>query len=137
MIKLYSCRKARSCGWRGRSDSLRDLIMTTAFASLALAALLALSTAAPLRAQAPENWPQVKCERWRSAYDEALKRIGRKGLGQEFITGNEAFIASGCQNPPDVCPRSAEELNFANVMVMAGMNARLSSTFMPYACRKS
>ena len=36
-----------------------------------------------------------------------------------FIAGNEAFIASGCQNPPDVCPRSAEELNFANVMVMA------------------
>ncbi|WID94643.1 hypothetical protein QO058_17595 [Bosea vestrisii] len=82
-------------------------------------------------------WPQVKCERWRSAYDEALKRFGRKGLGQEFIAGNEAFISSGCQSPPDVCPRSAEELNFANVMVMAGMNAGLASTFMPYACRKS
>ena len=111
--------------------------MTSAFASLALGTLLALSATAPLRAQTPENWPQVKCERWRSAYDEALKRIGRKGLGPEFIAGNEAFIASGCQNPPDVCPRSAEELNFANVMVMAGMNAGVSSTFMPYACRKS
>jgi len=114
----------------------RDPFMNSVLASLALGTLLALSAAGPLRAQAPENWPQVKCERWRSAYDEALKRFGRKGLGQEFITGNEAFIASGCQNPPDVCPRSAEELNFANVMVMAGMNAGVSSTFMPYACRK-
>ncbi|CAD5286504.1 conserved exported hypothetical protein [Bosea sp. 62] len=111
--------------------------MTSAFASLALGTLLALSATVPLHAQVPENWPQVKCERWRSAYDEALKRFGRKGLGQEFIAGNDAFIASGCQSPLDVCPRSAEELNFANVMVMAGMNARLSSTFMPYACRKS
>lgn len=118
------------------ASTASGIAMTPAFASFALGTLLALSAAAPLQAQAPENWPQVKCERWRSAYDEALKRIGRKGLGQEFLSGNEAFIASGCQNPPDVCPRSAEELNFANVMVMAGMNAGVSSTFMPYACRK-
>jgi hypothetical protein len=111
--------------------------MTSVFVSLALGALLTLSTIAPLRAQAPENWPQVKCERWRAAYDEALKRFGKKGLGDEFLARNEAFLASGCQTPPDVCPRSAEELNFANVMVMAGVNAGLASTFMPYACRKS
>jgi len=111
--------------------------MTSAFTSLALGALLTLSAIAPLQAQAPENWPQVKCERWRAAYDEALKRFGKKGLGDEFLARNEAFLASGCQTPPDVCPRSAEELNFANVMVMAGMNAGLASTFMPYACRKS
>lgn len=111
--------------------------MSSTFASLALGTLLALSATAPLRAQAPENWPQVKCERWRAAYEEALKRFGSKGLGEEFLTRNQAFIASGCRNPPDVCPRSSEELAFANVMVMAGMNAGLASTFMPYACRKS
>lgn len=111
--------------------------MTSAFASLAIGTLLAFSTVVPLQAQVPENWPQVKCERWRSAYDEALKRFGKKGLGEEFLARNEAFMASGCQTPPDVCPRSAEELNFANVMVMAGMNAGIASTFMPYACRKS
>lgn len=111
--------------------------MTSAFAALALGALLALSAIAPLQAQAPENWPRVKCERWRSAYDEALKRFGKKGLGDEFLARNEAFMASDCQTPPDVCPRTAEELNFANVMVMAGMNAGIASTFMPYACRKS
>lgn len=110
--------------------------MTSTSASLALGTLLALSAVGSLQAQAPQNWPQVKCERWRGAYDEALKRIGRKGLGEEFLARNEAFIASGCQTPPDVCPRNAEELTFANVMVMAGMNAGLGSTFMPFACRK-
>jgi len=115
-----------------------------ASAALILGALLLLpvSSASAQTEPAPPSqitgaWPEVKCQRWRSAYDEALRRFSRKGLGQEFITGNEAFIASGCQTPPDVCPRSAEELNFANVMVMAGMNAGLSSTFMPYTCRKS
>jgi hypothetical protein len=117
---------------------------TSASTALILGALVLLPVS-PASAQtepAPPSqitgaWPEVKCQRWRSAYDEALKRFGRKGLGQEFITGNEAFIASGCQSRSDVCPRSAEELNFANVMVTAGMNAGLASTFMPYACRKS
>lgn len=111
--------------------------MTPAFAALALGALLALPAAPSASAQtAPENWSQVKCERWRKANDEALRRFGKKGLGADFLARNEAFIASGCQTPPDVCPRSAEELNFANVMVVAGMNAGLPSTFMPFACRK-
>lgn len=83
-----------------------------------------------------ENWPAVKCERYRTAYDEATRRFGTKGLGPEFLARHDAFMASGCQTPPDVCPRSTEELNLANIMVMAGMNAGLSSTFMPFACRK-
>lgn len=107
--------------------------------ALLLATSLAgnLSPAAAL-AQAPggENWPAVKCERYRKAYDEATRRFGTKGLGQEFLARHDAFMASGCQTPPDVCPRSTEELNLANIMVMAGMNAGLSSTFMPFACRK-
>jgi hypothetical protein len=83
-----------------------------------------------------ENWPAVKCERYRKAYDEAIRRFGSKGLGPDFLVRHDAFMESGCQTPPDVCPRSAEELNLANIMVMAGMNAGLSSTFMPFACRK-
>lgn len=119
------------------------MAMIPASAALVLGALILLpvpSASAQTEPTPPSQvtgaWPEVKCQRWRSAYDEALKRFGRTGLGQEFITGNEAFIASGCQSPPNVCPRSAGELNFANVMVMAGMNAGMSSTFMPYACRK-
>ncbi len=98
--------------------------------------LATFALAAPASAQAPENWPAVKCERWRKAYDEAIRRFGTKGLGPEFIASHDAFMASGCQTPPDVCPRSAEELNLANVMVIAGMNAGIASTFMPFACRK-
>lgn len=134
--------------------------MTSMTGRYGLAALLAASLLAAsflagpsARAQAPapdtppaqldprndpraESWPKVKCDRWRSAYEQALARFGSKGIGAEFTARHDAFLASGCQAPPDVCPRSAEELNLANVMVIAGMNAGMASTFMPFACRK-
>lgn len=101
-----------------------------------LAGNLSLGAAAQAQTPGGENWPAVKCERYRKAYDEATRRFGTKGLGPDFLARHDAFMASGCQTPPDVCPRSTEELNLANIMVMAGMNAGLSSTFMPFACRK-
>lgn len=94
------------------------------------------TAAAQAQMRGGANWPAVKCERYRKAYDEAIRRFGSKGLGPDFLVRHDAFMESGCQTPPDVCPRSAEELNLANIMVMAGMNAGLSSTFMPFACRK-
>ena len=49
---------------------------------------------------------------------------------------HEAFIASGCTRQGNVCPRSAEELDLANMMVVAAMNAGTASTFPPFACRR-
>lgn len=86
---------------------------------------------------APENWPAVKCERYTKAYAVALGKLGRKGLGQPFLDAHEAFLASGCSIKGEVCPRSTEELNLANAMVIMGMNEGMASTFMPFACRKT
>lgn len=114
-----------------------QLAVLAALLSVPIAGGLWLGTpVASAQAQGGENWPAVKCERYRKANDEAIRRFGSKGLGPEFLARHDAFLASGCQAPADVCPRSAEELNFANIMVMAGMNAGMSSTFMPFACRK-
>lgn len=105
---------------------------------LALATSLGLGTAAGALAQPspPENWPAIKCERYTKAYGEALAKFGRKGLGQPFLDAHEAFLASGCSIKGAVCPRSKEELDLANVMVIMGMNQGMASTFMPFACRK-
>lgn len=106
---------------------------------LAVAASLMTGLASPSLAQPapPENWPSVKCERYTKAYAEALAKFGRKGLGQPFLDAHEAFLASGCSIKGEVCPRSTEELNLANVMVIMGMNQGMASTFMPFACRKT
>ena len=86
--------------------------------------------------EAPSNWPEVKCARYAKAWSEALKRRSAKGLGREFLDRHEAFIASGCLSGIAVCPRSAEELDMANVMIVASLNAGMASTFAPFACRK-
>jgi hypothetical protein len=84
----------------------------------------------------PQSWPEVKCARYKKAWSDALAHRGTKGLGQDFIERHEAFLASGCTTKGDVCPRSAEELDLANMMVVAAMNAGTASTFPPFSCRK-
>jgi hypothetical protein len=107
----------------------------------ALAALLASSIAGGASLAAapesqPQSWPEVKCARYRKGWSDALARKGMRGLGREFLDSHEAFLASGCTARADVCPRSAEELELANIMVIVAMNAGTASTFPPFACRK-
>lgn len=83
-----------------------------------------------------ESWTVEKCNRYKKAWSDALERFGRKGLGPEFIERHEAFLESGCATPPDVCPKSKEELDLANVLVIRAINASIASTFLPFACRK-
>ncbi len=106
--------------------------------ALLLGAALIATSALPGHAQPapPENWPAIKCERYTKAYAEALSKLGRKGLSPDFLDAHEAFLASGCSIKGEVCPRSAEELNLANVMVVMVMNQGMASTFMPFACPK-
>ena len=102
--------------------------------------MLGLCVGEPSRAIAqqgqPPSWPEVKCARYSKAWSEALARRGTQGLGREFLDRHEAFLASGCTTKADVCPRSTEELELANMMVVAAMNAGTASTFPPFACRK-
>ena len=84
----------------------------------------------------PRGWREVKCERYTKGWSEALARRGTRGLGREFLDAHAAFLASGCTTNADVCPRSAEELDLANIMVVIAMNAGTASTFPPFACRK-
>jgi hypothetical protein len=107
----------------------------------ALAVLLACSAGGgTARAVAQDgrapSWPEVKCARYKQAWADALSRRGTNGLGREFIDRHEAFLASGCTARADVCPRSAEELELANILVIAAMNAGTASTFLPFACRR-
>jgi hypothetical protein len=106
----------------------------------ALAALLASSIASgasrAVAQDGSQSWSEVKCARYKKAWSDALARRGTRGLGREFLDSHEAFLASGCTARADVCPRSAEELDLANIMVISAMNAGTASTFLPFSCRK-
>ncbi len=107
---------------------------TIMIAALAMAGMNAAGLSCAV-AQEP-SWGEVKCDRYRRAWDQALARRGTAGLGEEFLSRHEAFLTSGCTARADVCPRSEEELTLANMMVVAAMNAGTASTFPPFACRK-
>jgi hypothetical protein len=81
------------------------------------------------------GWPAEKCARYRLAWTEALKRFGREGLGAEFLSRHQAFIDGGCTARADICPRSRAELDMANTMTLRALNAGMSGTFLPFACR--
>ena len=97
--------------------------------------------ASPARAQESsqdnsENWPEVKCERYKQAWSDVARTTRDARLGTGILDRHEAFLASGCTARADVCPRSAQELELANIMVILAMNAGTASTFPPFFCRK-
>lgn len=49
------------------------------------------------------SWAQEKCARYDKAFHELLDLVGRDGITEHFVSGNEAFIAAGCSNGADVC----------------------------------
>lgn len=101
------------------------------------ATLALLLLAGPAGAQDAADWRKTKCERYARDWTEALRRFGNAGLSPDFLARHDAFLASGCDDPRDVCPRSKEELDLANVMVLRAMNAGTASTFLPFACKRS
>jgi len=97
---------------------------------------IAESAAALAQDAPPRDWSAEKCRRYREASEEALRRFGREGLGEDFLARHAAFLDRGCVGPADVCPRTSRELALANILVIRAMNAGMASTFPPFACRK-
>jgi hypothetical protein len=66
-----------------------------------LAAMVAFGSVAAFAQQnGGTDWPTEKCNRYRKAYDQSLTRLGKKGLGPEFLASHDAFLASNCQAGP-------------------------------------
>jgi hypothetical protein len=107
-------------------------------AAIIITALSVFASSIPALAQNPYPFtrPEVKCERYTKAWTQALARKGTKGLDDAFMTAHAAFLASGCTARADVCPRSAQELEMANTLVLMAMSEGMSSTFLPFTCRK-
>lgn len=103
--------------------------------TISLAALFAL-TLAPMAVHAEDQsvWQAKKCEIFQQNWEKALGFFGSDNLNYNFIAQNENFIAGGCTEGVSVCPRSSQELDIANALTVAMMNAGAASTFLPYRC---
>lgn len=82
------------------------------------------------------TWPEEKCFRYDRGWNDVLTRWGTEGLSAEFLSSHNAFIEGGCVAKANVCPRSDRELEIANVLSIAAINASMTGSFLPFACRK-
>jgi hypothetical protein len=101
------------------------------------AALAAAGCSSAVAAQSLQARQAEKCAQYRHAYAFATARQGMRGLGKDFLEKHDAFLASGCTLPPDVCALSVEEVELANLLIVLGMNQGMASTFFPFKCAKS
>lgn len=89
---------------------------------------------APAMGQEQAGWVEQKCRAYEAAWTQALDTYGSEQMNYAFIAGNENFIAGGCTAPADICPRSNQEIEIANALTLALMNAGTASTFLPFKC---
>lgn len=99
-------------------------------------ALLLTSTASVAAQTRAPTWAETKCVRYKAAWSELLKVRGVKDISADFLARHDAFIAQGCRESTHVCPRSDAELEVADMMVVAAMNAGTASTFPPFSCKR-
>lgn len=92
--------------------------------------------AAKTASEPPRAWTETKCARYAAAWKTLTARRGTAGLSADFLLRHEAFISGGCAGEPGVCPRSTAELDVANAMIVAAMNAGTASTFPPFRCTR-
>lgn len=93
-----------------------------------------LAQGADGRATAAEDWSQRKCALYAAAVQDALAALGPDGLRPAFLTGNRAFIASGCVAPRRICAETAQEYAFADLLTVMTMNEGMASTFVTFGC---
>lgn len=87
-----------------------------------------------LAQQSPDGWQAQKCAAYAAAWKQALDFFGSTGLNEGFIAGNLDFLAGGCIGQAEICPQSSAELDIANALSLALINAGAASTFLPFGC---
>ncbi|MFN4205291.1 MAG: hypothetical protein ACK4HG_02775 [Agrobacterium albertimagni] len=86
--------------------------------------------------EARSDWQRKKCEVYRQAFAEILDHVGREGVSDAFMAENQAFIDSGCLADVDACPETEADIEVANGLTIASMNAGAASSFSPFRCRE-
>ena len=80
------------------------------------------------------TWAEQKCALYQSAWDWSYDHFAGDGISAEFIEQNNEFVARGCREKVHVCPRSAQEIEMANMLTVMTMSEGMASTFVPFSC---
>lgn len=120
----------RPCHWPGPV-----LALAMAVSTLMAPRALAVEQEAGTTPDARSDWQRQKCDVYAEALAEILDHVGRNGISDRFLAQNQAFIASGCLADIDACPETDDDIEVANGLTIATMNAGAASSFSPFRCR--
>ncbi len=113
------------------------LVFTLSLATTLMAAgTHAMAQEAGRTAEERSDWQRKKCDVYRKAFAEILDHVGREGVSDIFMARNQAFIDSGCLADVDACPQTEADIEVANGLTIASMNAGAASSFSPFRCRE-
>lgn len=104
-------------------------------ALVSVALSLVAGPAFPQTQAGDPEWVARKCALYAEAWSALTAGEGSAGLRAEFIDRHDAFLASGCSVPADVCPRTPAELAAADTVSMMAVAEGLAGSFLPFACR--
>ncbi|MFN3319458.1 MAG: hypothetical protein ACK43M_11975 [Allorhizobium sp.] len=125
----------RRTGWAALRLGLALAFIATAAASIEVPGIPALAQEAGVTAEERSDWQRKKCDVYTKALGEILDHVGRDGVSERFLARNQEFIDSGCLADVDACPETADDIEVANGLTIATMNAGAASSFSPFRCR--
>ncbi|GEM_PF-1184387 len=102
--------------------------ITTSFVALCACLITAETMASSL------NWQQQKCQIYETFWQKALDQSRTGEISHDFATQNADFIASGCTQRNNICPKSDQEKKIADALSLVMINAGASGTFLPFSC---
>ncbi|EKF40314.1 hypothetical protein NA8A_21341 [Nitratireductor indicus C115] len=115
---------------RGRLRFAFQLAISGAL--LAAASAVFVSVPSPVVAQ--ESWPEKKCRLFSEFKADILAQLGIKGMSEAFLKAQDDFITGGCRTRIPICPVTAEEIEFSNLLSLQMMNAGATGSFLPFSC---
>lgn len=119
---------------RGRTGGMISPILALALCGLLASGAFSEDEAGETQATR-SAWQIEKCEVYRTALAEILDHVGRNGVSPLFLARNTEFIESGCLKDVDACPQTDKDVEIANGLTIATMNAGAASSFSPFRCR--
>lgn len=125
----------RRTDWAAVRLGLALAFVATAAASVAVPGRPALAQEAGVTAEDRSDWQRKKCDVYTKALGEILDHVGREGVSERFLARNQEFIDSGCLADVDACPETEIDIEVANGLTIATMNAGAASSFSPFRCR--
>lgn len=81
-----------------------------------------------------DSWTEKKCALYTSAWTQLVGEDRPESVSEEFMTDHADFLASGCLDRGNVCPRSPRERELSDLLSLMAVSEGMAGSFLPFNC---